>query len=229
MIDINKNLSEPQPLLVKPFSTTILQPQSPNGLINLYRGQLIELICSDSFNAPFMGRKRLLARCLQQQTFVIEGNQFPFTAFQCTSYPTYVARRTNATCFKGNGTLAEIGFDIGDHRFLHVMDVCLNETVQNTYYTHFRLRPGNYGHQRNFPRPDFDVGIFFNRSRSFPLLYTRRNQRITFGKLLGEQAAAPLFNESSLFLNRGHLMAKADNVLGNQQRATFFYINAGAS
>lgn len=227
VIDINNNLSEPQPLLVRPLSTTVLQPQGPNSLIRLHHGEQIELICSDSFTAPFKGHKGLLVRCIQNQTFSVAGNQFHFTAFKCNSYPKHIARRTGAFCYNGNGTMAEIGFDIAADRFLHVMNVCLNEAIQNTYYAHFRLGPGNHGHQRNFPRPDFEVGMFFNHSKDFRFLYTRRNQRLTFGRLLGEQVVPQLFNDSTwLFLARGHLMAKSDNVLGNQQRSTFYYINA---
>lgn len=225
-IDINKHFSEPQPLLVRPFTETVLQPQLPNGIINLHRGNQIELICSNSFDG-FRGQKRLLVRCIHGQIFEYAGKQFHFKAFNCTSYPKHIARQTNTTCFNGKGTIGEIGFDIGANRFLHVMDVCINETMQNTYYSHYYQRPGNDGHQRNFPRPDFEVGMFFNRSRAISFLYTRYNQRITLSKLLGEKVALPLFNDSKwLFMARGHLMAKSDNVLGNQQRSTFYYVNA---
>lgn len=219
-------MSEPQPLIIKPFSRTILQPHSPNGLITLNRGELIELVCSDNFTAPFNLQKNVLVRCVQNQIFTINNKQFAFNSFKCLSYPKHIARRTGSTCNNGMATLAEIGFVIDKHRFSHVMDVCLNEILQNTYYTYFKLGPGNNGHQRSFPRPDFEVGDFFNQSLQIPILYTRRLQKKTIGQLLGEHMVNRLFNDTIfLFMARGHLMAKADNILGNQQRATFYYIN----
>lgn len=219
-------MSEPQPLIIKPFTRIALQPQSAGGLIILHRGELVELVCSDNFTAPFNLEKNLLVRCVESQTFTINNRKTLFNSFKCRSYPKHIARRTNRKCNNNTATLAEIGFAIDKNRFVHVMDVCHNEHIQLTYYTHFKLGPSNYGHQRNFPRPDFEVGDFFNRSRQVPILYTRRLQRETLGKLLGDQMVNRLLNDTIfLFMARGHLMAKSDNILGNQQRATFYYIN----
>lgn len=151
----------------------------------------------------------------------------PFNSLTCKSYPDHIARRTGLTCSDGNGTLAEIGFPLSRYRFLHVMYVCFNENSHSTYYTQFNLVPANAGHQRSFPRPDFDIGDFFTQNRRTPILYTRRMQRLTLGKLLGVETAEKLFNDTTfLYMSRGHMMAKADAILGNQQRATFYYINA---
>lgn len=191
------------------------------------RGELVELICSDNFAEPYENRKRLLIRCLQNQTFILDYKRVLFSSLACESYPDHTARRTGLKCNNGNGTLAEVGFAINKYRFLHVFNVCLNENSHSTYYTHFRLTPANNGHQRSFPRPDFMIGDFFRENPRTPILYTRRMQRLTLGQLLGKETAERLFNDTLyLYMARGHLMAKADAILGNHQRATFYYINA---
>lgn len=202
-------------------------PQQSDGRVNIRRGDQAEVHCTESFREPFESRNNLLIRCFRNQTFLVDGKRVQFNELTCSSYPDHIARRTGRTCNNGTATLAEIGFVLQNKRFMWIMNVCVNENIENTYYTQYRLGPANNGHQRSFARPSFIVGDFFSKDlRRVNTLYTRRMQRVTFGRLLGEAAAAPLFNETLyVFLARGHMMAKADNIFGAHQRGTFYYIN----
>lgn len=85
------------------------------------------------------------------------------------------------------------------------------------------------GYQRNVARPSFIQGSFFDvGTKKVDQLYTRSTQRITINRLLGLQDNSTKYiqNNNNYYLARGHLTAKTDFVYGEQQRLTFYFINA---
>lgn len=58
-------------------------------------------------------------------------------------------------------------------------------------------------------------------------LYSRATQRQTIAGILGSQELADYYIHATndYYLARGHLAAKVDFLFGNQQRATFYFLN----
>lgn len=225
-IAINGDLPEPQPLFIRPNTTQFYEPQARDGIIRLSTGEDIELFCSGSFVAPFTGRRQLIATCALNNLFLVHDKTYAMSELRCSAQAYHVARRTTHRCGPaGNETHVEVGFAVSADRFLRIMDVCHNEQLHHTLYSHFLLVPANAGFQRSFPRPAFVNGDFFG-GRPVDRLYSKVVQMQTIGRVLGESRIAEVFDEKKdIYLARGHLAAKADYIFGSQQRGTFYFVN----
>lgn len=190
-------------------------------------GEPIELFCSDSFVAPFSGHREILATCAPDNALAVLGKTYALTALRCTGHAFHVARRTAQRCGPfGRQTHVEVGFAVSTTRFLRIMDVCHDEQLHHTLYSHYEQVHANAGFQRSFPRPSFITGVFFG-GRPVDRLYTKVVQMQTIGRVLGESRLAQVFDEKhDIYLARGHLAAKADFMFGSQQRGTFYFVNA---
>lgn len=225
-IAITGGLPEPQPLLIIPGTDEFFDPQSTNGIVYLTPGEQIELYCSGSFVLPFTGNRSLYAYCGAAGQFIVNGKDFSFDQLACTGQVFHTARRTEHSCgIQGHETHIEVGFDLGGNRFLHLMDICHDEVLESSLYTHHIQTPANIGFQRSFPRPSFLTGDFFN-GKNVDRLYTKVQQMETIGRVLGEERLPELFDDTrDIYLARGHLAAKADYIYGSQQRGTFYFVN----
>lgn len=212
-------------MLIIPGTSTFLEPPTSSGIVNVEFAEEIELWCSGSFVAPFTGNRTLYATCNYNNSFIVDGKDYEFSALNCAGQVYHTARRTDRRCgIAGYETLIEVGFEVGN-RFLQIMDICHDERLQSTLYSNYILTPGNAGFQRSFPRPSFLTGIFFD-GKNVDRLYTRITQKETIGGILGESRIAELFDDTrDIYLARGHLAAKADYIYGSQQRATFYFVN----
>lgn len=167
--------------------------------------------------------------------------------FSCKRHPRHSTRRRFSRCYN-NATLVDIIFPIDDKRFLKVLTVCHNPKTEQTYYSQYQLTPANAAaHQRAIKRPSFIQADFFPE-KDINLFYSRRHQREIISEfIIGSSDSA----DDSMFLSRGkiycivnstklilinpptrfmdyhlgHLAAKGDFIYGNEQRATFYYIN----
>lgn len=187
----------------------------------------IELFCSHSFDTPFTGVQTITATCQANTQFSVNGKTFEFSSLNCTEQVTHTARLSDNRDNLCTGTLAhiEIGFNVHD-RFLKVMDVCHDRTLESTAYTYYPQFPENNGFQRSFPRPSFIPGNFYG-GRNVDRLYFGFIQRQTIGEIIGPQIVEKLWdNDRDFFLARGHLAARSDFIFGSQQRATFYFMNA---
>lgn len=184
------------------------------------------MFCPDSFKAPFDNVQSLKAHCLGGQNFRIEHENFVMfnlTHLQCQYWPYYTARRTGNTC-NGGTTLVEIGFEV-EGGFLHMMDVCHDEENEVTRYVYHKLAPYSSFYQRSIDRPRFIEGNFYG-GKNVDQIYTQVQQQIKFNEILGDGSEQYFDIPKNVFLARGHMSAKVDHMYGNQQRATFFFINA---
>lgn len=111
--------------------------------------------------------------------------------------------------------------------WIPLMEICHDNELASTLWTHHRLTPQSQYFQHNVPRVSFIKGKFY-RGINPNVAYTRNAQRKTIAKILGSWKIADdiVSNDSDLFLARGHLAAKSDFVFAAHQIATFFYINA---
>lgn len=127
--------------------------------------------------------------------------------FKCRKHPRHSARRqqfSKARCYN-NGSLVDIGFQVGDKRFLKVMTVCHDPKRQQTYYAKYLLTPANIAAQRAIKRPSFIQSDFFP-GKDINLLYSRRHQRTIISKLIiGEEILSDEEEDDdpTIFLSRG--------------------------
>ena len=226
---MNEDLSNPQPLLIQPGTNQFVRPQGTDGRIYLDAAASIELYCTKSFQAPFENVTLLLATCVRKDVFRIGQKDIRFAALTCKDHPAHSARRTGRKCYKG-ATEVEIGFEIKrgplNSTFLRMMDLCHDEVIETTHYTHFNMTASSFAFQRGVSRPHFITGEFFEK-RDVNQLYSVNGQRIAMEHLLGQSRVIDLFNgRRNFFLARGHMMAKADALFGAHQRGTFYFVNS---
>lgn len=150
-----------------------------------------------------------------------------FTQVVCRQYPIHEARRTSERCANGAGIKIEVGFDIRS-RFLSYMDLCHDEVIETSIYSHVSMRSINFGFQSRFPRPPFSWHGFYN-GKNMNTIYGNTNQLAMFTRILGSAELAAQYihpTTTEKFLARGHLTAKVDVIYGSQQRGTFWLMNA---
>lgn len=209
-----------------PGTNRFLIPATRNGIVSMSVNQNVELFCSGSFVAPFPNTRLLTARCAGNNRFIVNERNFAFSELACTAQLTRTARinPSQQTC-RNNATQMELGYSVAANRFLSIMDVCHDQFLERTLYSHYIQTPANSGFQRGAPRPSFITGPFFGRN--VDRLYTGAVQRVTIGGILGASRVTALWDDSrSFFLARGHLAANADFIFATHQRATFFFVNA---
>lgn len=224
-INVNGDLGEPQPLLLRPGTSQIFYPSSRAGIVNLNDNEQIELYCSSGFAAPSGATNSIIATCTTSNQFLFNGNRYNFITFACNGFVAHTARKTGARCYN-NGYVVEHGFPVGSDRFVKVYDVCHDEVSEANYYASYKFTPANDGFQSGYPRPNFITGGFFG-GKNVDNLYSRVTQRNTLADIVGSYDLALKYIEetSDVFLARGHMAAKADFIYGNEHRATFYFTN----
>ncbi|XP_055372967.1 uncharacterized protein LOC129606599 [Condylostylus longicornis] len=224
-IDIQNHLLEPPPLLLYPGTTKIYNPQ-PNGeLVIPYNGK-IEFNCQQNLLEPFHDKNKVVAQCIGLNRLKVDGKIYDITDFVCNSWFPSVAQRTHKTCHYGNATEIEVGFQLkSDKRFIRIFDLCHDEEIGSTLYVHHYLTPGSNSFQSGVKRVSFRKGNFYGKL-NVDGHYKQVKQKDTIGRILGGNHEKYFDEKSSLFLARGHLSAKADHVYANEQRGTFYYVNA---
>lgn len=233
-ININGDLSDPQPLLIKPGTSAFLYPNNRTGIVYLDFEEEIEIYCTGSgLKIPAGAGNSAVVKCVEGNLFEFNGTSFSFINFSCNVIPYHTTRKTGGRCFN-NGTSVEVGFDL-ENRFLKVFEVCHDEVSEETYYAKYQLTPASEGSfdgssfkgkiifnffkgfQRSFPRPSFITGGFFG-GKNVDALYSRFVQRETIAGIIGSFELAQKYVEetSDIFMARGHLAAKADFIYGSQ-------------
>lgn len=158
IINVKKDLSEPQPLLLDSKTGDFVFPPSSDGEIEFARGENIKLYCSRGFRAPFNANQSLIASCIAGRQFKVGKNVVDFSKFVCTESSVHSLRRTNNHC--SGGVIAEIGFQT-DQKWLHLMRICHNESVASTHWVQYKQLPSNRGYQHLDRKPSFKQGDFY--------------------------------------------------------------------
>ncbi|XP_037956069.1 uncharacterized protein LOC119685759 [Teleopsis dalmanni] len=234
-LDIQKDLSKPhelQPLYIVPNRSNFWQPNL-KGQIEIPHGASIELYCTKSFanatdnNSTLQkipkNTRTLKPLCLQDKTFILHGEKFEFQQFVCTRPVRYTVERTSKVCTENGAHIYRVGFNITKQRFIETMKICHNDNLLSTHYTQHMLLPGSLHYQKYVKRLNFSKAGYFN-DYNVQFLYSRKNQNEKAVTLL-EGNHAQYFDNSSFFLSRGHLAAKADFIYASQQRSTFTFLN----
>ncbi|XP_043071251.1 uncharacterized protein LOC6571193 [Drosophila grimshawi] len=220
---VNGDLNDPAPLFARHNFFELIVPD-PTDTVSLTNGELFDMFCPGAgFAAPFEKRTQLTVQCLQHKYFLVDGLIYPFMNFTCADWPTFTALRTGREC-NGGTDLVKVGFQLDDDGFLQTYDVCHDELAEVTRYVHHVLYPSSYDYQHGVARPRF-VELDFYGGRDVNTKYTQKEQNITISDILGMDAS-PYFNYSEdLFLARGHIVAKTDQIFGAAQMSTFLFIN----
>lgn len=143
-INVNEDLSDAQPLIIKPRTAAFVYPKDRTGIVYLDDDQEIEIYCTSGLKVPagIVGNSTI-AKCSAGNLFAIEGTLYSFKDIACNSIPFHTTRHVGNRCFN-NAKVIQVGFDLGD-RFLKVFDVCHDETSEETYYAKYRLTPASQG------------------------------------------------------------------------------------
>ncbi|XP_055906640.1 uncharacterized protein LOC129941896 [Eupeodes corollae] len=221
ILDINKDLADPQPLHLHPGST-VFWPVRDKGHLEIPRGESVELQCTKGFRLKPTD-KSINATCSEDKSFLVNNEKVPFQLLNCTSPVRYTVREANSTC-ADNARLYEIGFDVTSNRFIKTISVCHDKSRVNTLWTFNKLEPANVHFQKSVQRLNFSKAGYFEK-RNMNRLYSKENQKQVFENLLGSNYVK-FFNNRTQFLSRGHISPKADHIYGSQQRATFNFFNA---
>lgn len=219
-ININKDLNEPQPLVLIPGTSEFLLPNDTQGIIFLNKGDQVEVFCSDSFYGEKDVQLRTIT-CDSGTRFTEDGQSFEYKDLNCTKYPFHVAVRTGKKCFN-DASVLNVGFEVGT-RFLKVFEICFDEVFERTHYVTHEFTPAYKTHQSNFPRPSFMSSGYFN-GKPVDNLYTRVSQRKTVGEILNSTTLVDKYipETGDFYLARGHISAKSDFIFGNHHRSTFW-------
>lgn len=199
-------------------------PKDPSGKILLKKDDKIQLACTDQFGDKPV-KLRLLA-CTDGNKFYENGTNYEFKSFNCKSLSKHIAKRSDKKCFN-DATVIDVGFQV-DQRFYKSYEVCFDEVLERTHYVKHEFTAG----YKQFQKPTDDkwssTGYF--KDKDVDKLYIGENQKKTVAKILNSDAYADGYiniKEGSKFrLNRGHLAARTDFVFANNQRSTYWFMNA---
>ncbi|XP_065169507.1 uncharacterized protein [Atheta coriaria] len=237
-ISLNSDLSDPQPLYLKPDNTltgndAFIEPIDDVGTVNFKANEKLTISCPG-------GKIKLLgvattktlstASCAQGTNFKIEGKTVPLVNITCSKQAEQILRYTGNSC--GNADYfkeIEMGFNLDDTRFYTQINVCFDDELQDSPYAVFDMTPSIGGYQANYPRPNFKEAGFYNLGKTkLDDLYQRAKQRTTINKQLGlaDTDNKYIHATNDYYLARGHLAAKTDFLYGSQQRLTFNFVNA---
>lgn len=215
-------LKNPQPLLIEP-GTSEFYPFSDSGYVVVAVDKEIEFACTSSLDSPLSG-KSATAKCVGGSTFKIGNKEYDVSAIKCTSWPSFVGKKSGSSC-NGGTTLINVGFELSNSRFAKQYEVCFNENEEVTRYVHHTLDPGSNYYATGVDRINFAPGGYF-AGKNVDKLYTQVVQKETIDKALGMDSSRYFDSAKNVFLARGHMAAKADFVYPPQQRATFLFLNA---
>ncbi|XP_055307167.1 uncharacterized protein LOC129571388 [Sitodiplosis mosellana] len=226
IIQVKKDLGEPQPLLLNPRTDEFLFPKTSDGEIEFSQGDGIKMYCTHGFRSPFDGKKSIMASCVAGKQFKVDNNLVDVSRLVCIQYPEHNVRRTNDKCT--DGIIAEIGFQT-DRKWLHLMRVCHNETIGSTNWVQYKQNPANRGYQHAIKQVDFVQGDFYQGLKVNDL-YSRNVQRETCSIILQSKPLCMnlMPNGGDYFLSRGHLAARSDFIYTTHQRASYYFLNVAS-
>ncbi|XP_026831080.1 uncharacterized protein LOC105281091 isoform X2 [Ooceraea biroi] len=224
----NGDLKEPQPLLLKRDGkrATIWYPDEDNGTLRIPAGSSIHLACPgrNNYLVDVSWGNEVEAVCVKDKVFDVNGVRHNFASLVCKYEAEHQARQMGTSSCLSMHTPIEIGFNVSGS-FIRTIELCRDDRTYKTYYTKFKMLKSIRSAQSGYPRPRFQAGEFYP-GIDLDQLYRFETQLETLARILNStELARQRLKKSVQFLSRGHMAAKADFVYGNQQRATFWYMN----
>lgn len=232
-INVSQDIAVPPPLILKVNQSEFLTPlwNDTSGLIRMLSGESLQIYCPNGVR-NFNGNL-IVATCLGGKSYRIGGEKYKLKDIRCTKHPwiTLQPIKHSRSYCRGN-EIADIGFKLAHaNQFVKTMTICHAIRNLTTFYTIYDMKPYSVAFQKGVSRLGFIQAREFNYSTSYNKLYSRENQRRKLEEMLDGDAETSYdlddyLDNDRFFLSRGHLGSKADFFWANQQRSTFFYVNA---
>lgn len=181
-------------------------------------GESINLYCEGGFQG--YRSDRLTATCSRNNMYTVEGKNVPLKKLVCRKRQSAVAKLFDQQC-SATGKYAFVFYKAGDLKLI-VYVSCHDEKTGQNLWTRNVMGPVNAAYQ-----PDVEREVRFTQDTLYAgidvdKVYTRNSQMRTFAGILpGGSSDVSRLIVGNRFLARGHLMAKTDAVLENDQLATF--------
>ncbi|XP_060525297.1 uncharacterized protein LOC132701433 [Cylas formicarius] len=220
---------DPSPLVVFSGTSDFLYPAPFEKTLKFTSGQALDFLCPGRnllLGSTKTSDAYLPGTCVRDDTFLINGQEILWKEISCNNYPWKTARRSGLTCENGGADI-EIGFEVGDGRFLKSLSVCFNETSQIALYSFHNMTSAINQRVLNTPRPSWLQGSGFYSVGTVTNYYVRNSQRSTINTLLGLDLNSTKYiqDDTNYYLSRGHMSARSDHYYAAQQNATFYMMN----
>ncbi|KAI5740458.1 hypothetical protein M8J76_004071 [Diaphorina citri] len=221
-ISTNRDLPNPQGLLLSPYTLQILYPEVGDKLL-LDPGEEIRIACPGGYLKTKGGKRheKNIVKCKTGNEFQLEDEVGPLYEFQCSDLPTSILKRTGLCSL--NKTQLTAGFQVLN-QFIPMIEICFDELRLRTLYTKHTITPDIQGRQINFPRKFFVEDEFF-KNVSVSRIYSKNRQTQIISEILQSRDLLEKYAGDDN-IARGHLTPKGDFIYGAEQMATFYYVNA---
>uniref|UniRef100_A0AB38ZEK6 Venom nuclease 1 n=1 Tax=Oncocephalus sp. TaxID=2944721 RepID=A0AB38ZEK6_9HEMI len=209
------------------YRLALPETKGNDGYIQLKSGQEILISCPGRNNFMNETRQEINhALCKSGRLLAINGREFESEQLDCHGRAGAMIRRTERKCYKGKGTILEIGFKSeGWHPLVTVChDILAGHTYYSTHTLHGSILKGKV--YRSTGRPGFSRGEkFLFKGYNPERTYNRNNQKTVLHRLVGESKTTEYVDDKVKFMSRGHLAPDADFLFSSWQLLTYFYIN----
>lgn len=211
------------------------------GKMKLEHDQKMDVFCDKGFKANHQGAK-FEVTCKNGQ--LKKGSEnFDYSVTECKEWASAKAKEITGAaglCNKGKGRLYRIGFEVDTQRFVTVYTSCHDAPSATNFYSHYEIKSAlsEFSSRINFGEHAWRTGGLFKSLQVTPSdaddLFSPRKVRAQLGDILRISAkkngksnpAYEAYNNNNVYLNRGHLAAKADFARANEQHATYMLANA---
>ena len=228
-IELEDNDPKNPPFLIN-ADDKFIQPvldENTGRVLNVPDGQEVTIACPGKNNKlEATGDQVNSGSCVSGTSFQVGKNKTPkkFSTLGCTSSVEDTIKETGE-CWKG-ATEIQIGWDIGDDKFINQLTVCHNKTEANTLYVIDRINgPSIEATDSSNKRPSFKKGGFFD-GININGAYSQAGQAVEFARILGVKKGLTYLNiRKQWYLARGHFAPDGDFIDAGSQDATYYYIN----
>ncbi|XP_050514381.1 uncharacterized protein LOC126889793 [Diabrotica virgifera virgifera] len=232
------------PFPINPTSNTLLYPRPSETSIRFAPNTQVEFSCPESnvIVRGNLGDTLITATCEENGAFKIpwqsEDLVFDYSSLKCTGEPIPTVRKfrhyelkygdPNINCHNKlhhNLVILKIGFRIDSYgRYLDHIDICFDTADKIPVYSHYNISAATNSRAKGFQNPYFikDESHYELNSDLYQLF---RDVKYTVNNIVGLNYDSNKYINQGIFINKGHLAAKADFVYESLQKATFRFIN----
>ncbi|KAJ8668622.1 hypothetical protein QAD02_010285 [Eretmocerus hayati] len=241
-IDINKKYGMDKPLFLDEETLEVVYPVG-SSKINFCSDEEYLLHCfgghlkrsdttTDVTSEP--------SKCLKGLKFIEPSSKakYTFDEVKCTGNPKPGMREVGKC---NDGVLVNISYQVTKDRFWDILDLCYVDDLSTTTWAHSVI-PKIIGEKKNekYATPGFVKGQFFqnvaitnvytNQLKAFEEIFHNDMSKINrylppkTGRKGNIYPDGNLFNYKN-YLERGHLVPRADKFYLQEQKSTYFYVN----
>jgi hypothetical protein len=166
-IDVNKDLPEPQPLLLKPKGSKdgrgFYLPKDDTDNVTITGGDAVLFACpgnNNGFKTPTFGIQTASANCDSGTVFNVNSYCDNFSKFACKRYPSPTTITVHSSiCCNGKKNIVT-GFQV-DTDFYKLMNIGFDDVLYTTLYVKSTIISGIAGYQKGKEIKDFTAKVSF--------------------------------------------------------------------